>query len=83
MRRLSRRLRISVMLFAGAYLTPLPFRHPIFVAMGAPVQMPKVENPTAEQIDAAHARFVARLSELYYARRHMAPGYENKELEIV
>ena len=33
--------------------------------MGAPIPVPKVESPTAEEVDRIHATYVAALAKLY------------------
>jgi len=43
----------------------IPFRRPINVVVGAPIPVPKVENPTDEEVDRVHATYVAALTKLY------------------
>ena len=40
-------------------------RRPINVVVGAPIPVPKVEDPTDEELDRIHATYVAALAKLY------------------
>jgi 1-acyl-sn-glycerol-3-phosphate acyltransferase len=46
---------------------PLPRRVPLTMVVGAPLAMPVIADPTAAQVDAHHARYVAALRALYDA----------------
>ncbi|XP_014207549.1 2-acylglycerol O-acyltransferase 1 [Copidosoma floridanum] len=54
----------------------VPRRKPIHIVVGAPLEIPKIEKPTAEQIDEYHSKFVEKLVELFethkskYVRDH-------------
>ncbi len=43
----------------------MPHRKPINVVVGSPVKVDKVENPTPEEVDRTHARYVEALVKLY------------------
>lgn len=50
-----------------------PFvRKPTFflVSVGSPIELPKVENPTAEQVNEYHEKFVQQLIELFETHKH-------------
>ncbi len=52
----------------------MPHRHPLNVVWGLPMSVPKVENPTEEDIDRVLQEYVSRLQALYerYAERFCA-----------
>jgi len=58
----------------------LPQRRPIFVAVGAPIHLQKIEKPTQEDVDNLHEKYVKALSDLFYAHRNefADPSHEFK-----
>uniref|UniRef100_A0A8U8B498 Uncharacterized protein n=1 Tax=Geospiza parvula TaxID=87175 RepID=A0A8U8B498_GEOPR len=43
----------------------LPFRRPIHTVVGAPLELPRVPQPSAEQVELWHGRYRQRLRELF------------------
>ncbi|KAJ8946391.1 hypothetical protein NQ318_011797 [Aromia moschata] len=43
----------------------LPRRHPVSVVVGEPIDVPKIEQPTREQVDEYHSKFVDKLIQLF------------------
>lgn len=81
---LSRKLRICILLyFRGLWGTPVPRPHPLHLAIGEPILLEQCENPTPDQVEQAHEKFMAALIALFEARKHQVPGYANKVLHIV
>lgn len=80
--RISRKLQLTVMLFFGRFFTPMPHRFPLVVAFGKPIHVEQVENPTSEQVDEVHTKFVAELKDLFNRRKHLA-GWHDKELHVM
>lgn len=57
---------------------------PITMAIGEPIDVSQVDNPTEEQINALHQRFVAALQQLFDEYKHKVDGdWRNKQLLIV
>jgi diacylglycerol O-acyltransferase 2 len=56
-------------------------RQPILGAIGTPIEVPKVENPSQEDIDKFHALFVERLVALF-DKYKAAYGWPDKKLII-
>ena len=81
--KLARRLRLALHLFRGRWFTLIPFRHPIAVVVGAPIEVgDPVATPSEEQVDALHKRYCEAIRELYYAHR-AAHGYGETELVLI
>ena len=55
------------MIFFGAFRLPLgaPKPTPLTVIVGKPIKIPKNENPTDEDIDEYHSKFVTAVEKLY------------------
>ena len=43
----------------------LPYRKPIHVVVGAPIQVDRIESPSKEDIEELHTRYVNELTKLY------------------
>eukprot|EP00927_Polykrikos_kofoidii_P058788 TRINITY_DN5355_c1_g1_i1.p1 TRINITY_DN5355_c1_g1~~TRINITY_DN5355_c1_g1_i1.p1 ORF type:complete len:458 (-),score=73.45 TRINITY_DN5355_c1_g1_i1:38-1411(-) len=76
--RMQKRLGFAVPLFFGRALTGgvlqrifgldtglMPLRVPVHSVVGRPVHLEKVENPTNEEIDSAHALYIEELKRVY------------------
>lgn len=77
----SRKLRVSLLLFFGDWMLPLPRAIPLLVVAGPSIETSS-SNLSDEAVDAKHAEFCQSLIALF--DRHKASyGWENKTLEIV
>ena len=81
---LSRKLKVSLMLFYGRFGLPVPHREPIIMAVNSPVFVEqKVESPTQEQIDVLHRRVVQAHKELFNSIKPLVGGvYADKDLVV-
>ena len=43
----------------------VPYRKPIHVVVGTPIQVTRIENPTREEIESMHETYVKELQKLY------------------
>jgi len=59
----------------------LPHRRPINVVVGAPIDLPKIDKPTQEDIDKYHLQYVNSLEQLY--NTHKAEYSPNRKSDIV
>ena len=48
----------------------IPRRKPITVVVGSPLELPKISEPTTEQIDEYHEKFIKHLVELFQTHKH-------------
>lgn len=53
------------------------------LAAGQPLGMPKIANPTQEDIDKWHAKYCQEVTRIFETYKVKLPDYKNKKLEIV
>jgi Diacylglycerol acyltransferase len=84
MEKLSNDLQTSLTPFLGrwGWLLGPPRRIPITVCLGDPVQCPKMENPTQQQIDEYHAKLLDGFQTVFDQHKE-AYGWKDKTLEFV
>jgi Diacylglycerol acyltransferase len=84
MEKLSNDLQTSLTPFLGrwGWLLGPPRRIPITVCLGDPLQCPKMENPTQEQIDEYHTKLLAGFQQVFDQHKE-AYGWKHKTLEFV
>ena len=58
----------------------LPYRKPIHVVVGKPIEVKRIENPTVEDIENMHANYVKELQNLYDKYN---PIYGDKNVKLV
>ena len=66
-----------LLVFWGRFFTLLPYRSPLRVVYGAPIEVEQVDEPSAEQVDAMHAKYIEAATQLWHA--HKAWGYGSAE----
>jgi len=84
--KISLALNVSVTPFCGRPFGLLPFgppkRTPVLLAFGEPIIVPKVENPTNEQIEEYHSKLMDGYLEVF--NKHKASyGWADKKLKLV
>ncbi|KAJ3072166.1 Diacylglycerol O-acyltransferase 2 [Podochytrium sp. JEL0797] len=60
----------------------VPFRKPVNVVVGAPIECPRIENPSEEVIQEYHGMYVAVLQKLYEDHKDAFSPQQNAELII-
>ena len=79
---ISRKLQASFFLYWGRWFLPIPYRVQITMAIGKLIEVPKVENPTSEQIDELHQRMMTEI-QTTFDRHKDCIGWGDKVLEFV
>eukprot|EP00632_Arachnochrysis_sp_CCMP2950_P014501 CAMPEP_0185696878 /NCGR_PEP_ID=MMETSP1164-20130828/5400_1 /TAXON_ID=1104430 /ORGANISM="Chrysoreinhardia sp, Strain CCMP2950" /LENGTH=316 /DNA_ID=CAMNT_0028363767 /DNA_START=155 /DNA_END=1105 /DNA_ORIENTATION=- len=80
---LSRRIRISVLVFWGQLGLPIPYKPqgPLLTAIGSPIKSKRIDNPTIDDVDDLHTRYGAAMRALFDANKASA-GKPNANLLI-
>lgn len=55
----------------------IPYRHPLTTVIGAPIDVTQNPQPTREEVDALHAKFIKALNKLF--NDHKAKYVKNAE----
>mmetsp|Transcript_22506 Transcript_22506/g.35563 ORF Transcript_22506/g.35563 Transcript_22506/m.35563 type:complete len:310 (+) Transcript_22506:34-963(+) len=80
--RVSRALGASVTWTWGLLGLPVPRPDKMVSVRGRPLGIPKIDNPTQEDIDKWHAKYVGEVKRLFEKYKVTNPNYVNKELII-
>lgn len=78
---LVKRFGVAIPLVCGQ-LGLLPYRTPVTMVFGAPINVGKIAEPSEEELNAAHAKYVAALSKLFDDHKKRL-GYGDATLEII
>ncbi|KAJ3284869.1 Diacylglycerol O-acyltransferase 2 [Rhizoclosmatium sp. JEL0117] len=73
---------VSPVLAYGRYGV-VPFRRPVNVVVGEPLQCPKIEHPTNEEVEKYHALYVEALQKLYEKHKDEYLPTRKEDLVIV
>jgi hypothetical protein len=76
---LQKRFGVAIPLVSGEF-GMMPYRRPVTLVFGAPIAVELNANPSAEQLDAMHGRYMAALSELFETHKGDL-GYGECQLE--
>jgi len=78
---LMRQFRVLILFFHGSFLF-IPYFVPIDVVHGEVIQVPKMANPTEEDIEKYHSIYVKETIRLYEENKEKF-GYGNRKLVIM
>lgn len=61
----------------------LPFRTPLNIVIGKPIELPKIANPSREEVERYHKLYVQGLQEIYDTYKDQYDKDRKAELKIV
>lgn len=82
MQKICRMLRIAFAPFWGRFYLPIPYRIPITAVIGTPIEVPKKEKPTDEEISEIQQQLINKIQDLFNTHKK-AYGWEHKKLIIL
>lgn len=80
--RLSRKLQVSLTFFWGKYGLPIPRDDKLVYVIGKAISIPKIAEPTQEDIDKYHGIYCQEIQRIFEQYKHKLPLYKNKTLII-
>ena len=67
----------------GKWYLPIPRSAKLLYVAGQPLGMPRIDNPTQEDIDHWHAKYLREVERLFFTYKERVPEYKHKNLTIV
>jgi hypothetical protein len=79
---ISRKYQISLTWFWGIWGLPIPRPHKIIYVRGAPLGLPHIREPTDEDINKWHGKYVTEVQRIFDTYKKRIPRYADKTLII-
>jgi hypothetical protein len=79
---ISRKLGVSFTMIWGKYFLPIPRDDKLLYVAGSPIEIPRIAEPTQEDIDKYHTIYCDEVARIFDTYKHKLPLYKNKTLFI-
>ncbi|KAJ3696558.1 hypothetical protein LUZ61_000263 [Rhynchospora tenuis] len=77
-----RATKFPTIFYWGLFGTPIPFKVPLHIVVGTPIKIKQNAQPTIEEINEAHNKFVASMQELFEKNKSKF-GYNELKLKVL
>ena len=82
LRYISRKTGVALTYLYGRFWLPMPLPAQCMTVLGKPILLPRIEAPTAEQVDHWHGVYVGEVRRIFDEYTGECEGYAGKVLEI-
>ncbi|XP_042493232.1 diacylglycerol O-acyltransferase 2D-like isoform X2 [Macadamia integrifolia] len=79
---LARVLKFTPVVFWGIFGSPVPYPHPMHIVVGKPIELKRNPQPTTEEVNEIHSKFVEAMLELFEKHKAMV-GQADLQLKIL
>jgi len=79
---LSRKLQLALTYFWGKWFLPIPRDEKLLYVRGKPLGLPKIAEPTIDDIEKWHERYCQEVTRLFESYKEKLPEYKHKQLLI-
>ena len=82
LRSIARATGVSLTWFWGKWGLPIPLRRKMVVAMGKPLNIPHIPEPSQEDVDKFHKLYVEEVQRIFDTYKSTNPDFINKTLQF-